>query len=250
MKARLLQPKQYLNEFRALYQFSITPVYTTPQALSRAQKIEGTWKMLVVKFILAAIVGVLVGLLYDPDNKTTASMAQRFSPPVLFLVSVLILPLLEEMAFRLSMKFRPLYLSLTLGTIAYYIASKVFYQAKLSDIYNSFEERAFIMLAIIIITWPLFSFTPVKTRLAHFWQQQFRWVFYFLCFTFAWIHILNYELNLTHLLLMPLITLPKLVSAMCYGFARINYGFIYSLTIHICNNGIGFVVSSFLTGGD
>lgn len=245
MKLRLINPKHYFNEFKQLSKFIINPVYNSKKALTIPQKVEGTWTMFVVKFVLAVIVGVSIGIFYDAENKTTSSMAERFSPPVLLLLSVLILPMLEEIAFRLSLKFKPIYLTLTLGMLGYYITSKAVYHAKFSDIHDHFVERVIIVFVIMIITYPLFSHPKIKSNLELFWENNFRWILYFFLLGFAWIHIFNYELTLMHLLLMPILTMDKLVSAMCYGYTRVNYGFIYSFTIHMCFNSIGFIVSMF-----
>lgn len=197
--------------------------------------------MFVVKFVLAIIVGVSIGVFYDAENLTRSNMAARFSMPVLLLVTVFILPLLEEVAFRLSLKFKPLFLALTIGVLTYYIVSKGVYHTKLSDVYDHFAQRAFISLAMVSLTYALSSISKVKNILEKFWKNNFRGIFYFCCLGFAWIHIFNYELSLEHLLLMPIITMDKLVSALCYGYTRVTYGFVYSLAIHMFNNSIGFV---------
>ncbi len=247
MRLKLINPKHYYNEFKQLSKFIITPVYKPNNELTITQKIEGAWTMFVVKFILAIIVGVSIGIFYDAENKTTISMAERFSPPILLVLMVLVLPLLEEIGFRLSLKFKPIFLALTLGTLGYYISSKAIYHAKFSDIHNHFEERIIIVLIILIVTYPLFSIPKIKKSLELFWENNFRWVLYFFLIGFAWVHIFNYELTLEHVLLMPLITMDKLVSAMCYGYARVNYGFIYSFAIHMLNNSIGFIVGVLLS---
>lgn len=238
---KFLNPKHYFNEFKQLLNFVITPSDSSG-TLTTAQKIEGTWTMFVVKFILAIIVGVSIGIFYDAENKTTISMAERFSPIALLFVTIIALPLLEEVEFRLSLKFKPVFLALTLGALTYSILSKTIYTTKLSDINHYFMERVSYTLAVFLLAYPLFSFPKVKRVFARFWQNNFRWIFYGSCLAFAWVHIFNYELTLTHLLLTPLLTIDKLVSAMCYGYTRVNYGFLYSMAIHMFNNSIGFLV--------
>jgi len=242
MNLTLIRPKQYYKEFKQLLLFVRNPMHNIPHTFTASQKIKGTWKMFVVKFVLAIIVGVGVGVFYDAENMTKGSMATRFSLPVLFLITVLILPLLEEVAFRLSLKFKPVFLALTLGVLAYYLVSKAVYQTKLSDVYEHFTQRVFIALAVFGICYALSSIPKAKHHLGLFWTRNYKWIFYFFCLVFAWIHIFNYELHLTHLLLMPIITLDKLVSALCYGYTRVTYGFIYSLAIHMLNNSIGYLV--------
>jgi len=242
MSLKLLTPKHYYNEFKQLLKFVITPINTTNHALTISQKIKGAWTMFVVKFILAIIIGVSIGVFYDAENLTRSNMAERFSPIALLFVTVLILPLLEEVAFRLSLKFKPIFLALSLGILTYYFVSKGVYHTKLSDVYDHFIERCFISLGTLCVTYALFSITKIKNWLELFWNNNFKWIFYSLCFAFAWIHIFNYELSLEHLLLMPIITMDKLVSALCYGYTRVTYGFVYSLAIHMLNNSIGFMV--------
>jgi len=232
----------YYNEFQQLLHFIRRPIDNTNQHLTIRQKIKGTWMMFVVKFVLAILVGVSIGIFYDAENITKSSMAARFPIPVLLLISVLILPLLEEIAFRLSLKFKPTFLALTLGVLTYYMVSKDVYHTKLSDVYDHFLQRSFFALMIAGITYVICSITNVRKRLELFWVTNFKWLFYGFCLVFAWIHIFNYELSMEHLLLMPIITLDKLVSALCYGYTRVTYGFVYSLGIHMLNNSIGFMV--------
>jgi hypothetical protein len=243
MRLKLINPKHYFNGFKQLLKFVITPVYNANHALTLSQKIEGTWTIFVVKIVLMVIAGVSVGIFYDAENLTKSSMTERFSPLALIFVSLLALPMMEEIEVRLSLKFKPIFLALTLSMIGYVIASKSFYDAKISDINDHFVERLMILLAILIVTYPLFSVPKIKRNLELFWESNFRGIFYFLCIGFAWMHIFNYELNWEHLLLMPIITLDKLVSGFCYEYARMNYGFIYSFAIHMLNNSLGFIVT-------
>lgn len=246
MKLKLINPKHYFNEFMQLSKFVMNPVYNSNNALTIPQKIEGTWTMFVVKFVLAIIVGVSIGIFYEAENLSKSSMLERFSPLVLLFLSVFALPLLEEVAYRLSLKFKPIFLALTLGVLAYYIVSKGVYHTKISDVYDHFMVRCITAFSIVIVTYPLFSIPKIKRGLELFWKNNFRWIFYSFCLLFAWSHIMNYELTIEHLLFMPLITMDKLVSALCYGYTRVNYGFIYSFAIHMLNNSIGFIVTMFL----
>lgn len=85
MKLKLINPKHYFNEFRELSKFVINPTYDSNKSLTITQKIEGTWTMFIVKFALAIIVGVSIGIFYEPENLTTSNMGERFpSPAVLF----------------------------------------------------------------------------------------------------------------------------------------------------------------------
>ncbi|WAC02447.1 CPBP family glutamic-type intramembrane protease [Lacinutrix neustonica] len=246
MKLKLIHPKTYYIEFKQLFRFVVNPIYNSTQVLTKPQKIAGTWTMFVVKFVLTVIVGASIGVFYDAENLTTSNMKARFSPLVLLVLSLLILPLLEEGAYRLSLKFKPIFPAITLSIFTYYIFSKGVYHTKLSDVYSHFMERCLIALSVVLVFYPLFSIPKIKHVLELFWTNHFRWIYYGSCLLFAWSHITNYELTIEHLLLMPLITMDKLVSGLCYGYTRVHYGFYYSFAIHMLNNSIGFIVALFL----
>lgn len=250
MKLRFVNPKHYYIEFLKFKNYILKPVYIESNKNTILQNISGTWNIAVIKIILTIIVGIVATLIYDPVNKTTERWLELYSTGTIFLLSIIIFPLLEEIAFRLSLKFRQVYLSLTLGVLAYYMVTKGFYQTKLSNIDNHFEIRLMIGVLTILIPYAIITSNPkIKSGLDRFWKRNFKWVFYFFCITFAFIHILNYELNLKHLLLLPLITLPKLVSAITYGYVRMHYGFIYSLGLHMFWNSLGVVQIIYFSGG-
>ncbi|WP_306012305.1 MULTISPECIES: hypothetical protein [unclassified Allomuricauda] len=243
MRYRFINPKNYYTEFKQLYAFIIKPKSNFETHLNLVEKLEGTWKMFVVKFLLTLIIGVGIGLFYEPENLTKSGMMDRFTNPLLLFLVVFVLSLMEELAFRLSLKFNPIYLAFSTGVLAYYVLSKGIYQTKLSDVENHFTIRLIIVISVIIVSYYIFRVPRIKKKLEKFWKSNFRYILYFFCFGFAWPHILNYELSLLNLLLFPILTFDKLVSAFCYGYVRMRYGFIYSFGTHIVWNSIGFTVS-------
>ena len=249
MKLRFITPKHYYQEFLKFINYILNPTYIESSNTTVLHNMKGTWNVFVIKIVLTIIIGALVTLLIDPVNQRTIRWIELYSTGTIFLLSIIILPLLEEVSFRLSFRFNPVYLALTLGVLAYYGVTKIGYQTNLSNTEIHFNVRVLISVITILTSYMLVSQTNIKNQLDKFWKVHFKWIFYFFCITFAWMHILNYELNLKHLLLLPLITLPKLVSAITYGYIRMHYGFIYSLGLHMCWNGMGFMMSLFSFGG-
>jgi hypothetical protein len=41
--------------------------------------------------------------------------------------------------------------------------------------------------------------------------------------SFAWLHIFNFEMNLTNILWLPILTLPQLFSATIAGYTRVAF---------------------------
>ncbi len=250
MKLSIINPKHYFVEFKAFLNYILKPSDIETIDGTVLQKIKGTWTILVFKILLTIVFGTLVALIYNPVNIRVSRWNEEYSVVTIFFLSIMILPLLEEIAFRLSLKFKPMFLSLTLGVLGYSIATKAIYQTYLSNTDEHFISRLLIVFIIILISYPIVSHKTIRDRLEIFWQTNFKWIFYFLCITFAWLHILNYGVTLKHILLLPLITLPKLVSAITYGYIRMHYGFVYSLGLHMCWNGFGFIMSLLPVIGD
>ena len=249
MKVKFLHPIHYYQEFLKLIYYTLNPVYIESNNNTVLQNIKGTWGIFVIKTVLTIIIGVIVTLIIDPINQTTVRWSEIYTTGTIFLLSIIILPLLEEISFRMSLRFRPVYFPLSLGVLTYYGVTKIVYQTNLTNTDHHFIVRFLISVLTILIAYILVSQSKIKNHLDTFWKAHFKWIFYFFCITFAWMHILNYELNLKHVLLLPLITLPKLVSAISYGYIRMHYGFIYSLGLHICWNSMGFILSLFSSVG-
>lgn len=71
-----------------------------------------------------------------------------------------------------------------------------------------------------------------------FWKNNFKWIYYASSVIFAWLHVLNFETNLINTLLMPILTLPQLLSGLIAGYLRVKFGFVYPLVLHICTNSL------------
>lgn len=100
-------------------------------------------------------------------------------------------------------------------------------------------------MAATIIVYIISNRNSIKSKLGVFWGQHFRWIYYLSCIGFAWLHIFNFELNTTNLLLLPILTLPQLFSATIAGYTRIAFGFRYPLVVHMATNFI-FTLLAFL----
>lgn len=239
MKYPLIKPAYYLNLFKELVQFIKKPRFETDRKKSTRMKIYDTIGLFVLKIFFLVILGFLMTLVspwFDPENISKSNMSERFSFPMLLLVGGFILPLVEEVCFRLSLRFKPIYLSLTVTVICYYILTKSVYDTSNSMVDESFFLRVSTSLAVGLLTYPIYSYKNIKHELAYFWQQNVRWIYYISCAAFAWVHIFNYEMSLVNLLLLPVITLPQLMSASINGYTRLAFGFQYPLIFHITTN--------------
>ena len=157
----------------------------------------------------------------------------------------LILPLYEEICFRLSLKFKPLYAALTFTSLSYYLLTKAIYKTNLSLVDETFYTRVLLSLFIGVIAYALMYRKKIAQKLAAIWENNIRWIYYLSCVLFAWLHIFNFELTCTNVLLLPIITLPQLFSATIAGYTRLSFGFKYPLFVHMGTN-LLFISLTFL----
>tara|TARA_B100000959_G_C14760293_1_gene533047 strand:- start:37 stop:783 length:747 start_codon:yes stop_codon:yes gene_type:complete len=245
MNYPLIKPKYYLSLLRDLLGFIKRP-YGEPVTVKTVKnKTYDTIGLFIIKICFSITVASLLQFVYEPKNLTSASMSDRFSPLMLLLVGGIILPAFEEITFRLSLKFKPIYFALTSGTFTYYILTKAVFKTKLSLVDETFIIRILIAIIIMALTYVIIRREEIKMSLDQFWHHNFRFIYYFSCLSFAWCHIFNFELNLTNLLLLPIITLPQLFSATIAGYTRIEFGFRYPLFVHMATN-ILFTLLSFI----
>jgi len=241
----LIKPKYYWSLINDLYNFIKSPEYKTGLEKSTGNKVYDTIGLFLIKVVFSVVVASLLQFIYDPENLTSTSMSERFSPLLLLLVGGIVLPLFEEMTFRLSLKFNPMYLALTAGGFSFYILTKAVFKSRLSLVDDTFWYRVISTVIIVLIVYAVCSRKTVNVNVQRFWERHFRMIYYLSCLSFAWLHIFNFELSLVNLFWMPILTLPQLFSATIAGYTRVVFGFQYPLLVHMITN-ILFLSLTFL----
>jgi hypothetical protein len=243
MKYPLIRPAFYLNLLKELGDFLKQPENQPKLPTTNREKVYKTLGLIILKPVFLIPVILFFALVYDPENVQQESMRERFSPLMLLVVGGLLLPLLEEIAFRLSLKFNVLTLALTSAALTYYLLTKAVFHTKVSAVDDSFMLRSLISIGVGLLLFIIINRATAKEALARFWQKNFKYIFYLSCLVFAWIHISKYEVTLLNVLLLPILTLPQLYSAIIYGYTRVAFGFAYPLLMHIALNTIAISMS-------
>lgn len=236
MNYPLAKPAYYLSLFHDIRNFIKNPSLEEKTDKPTRFKIYDTIGLFIVKMVCLIPVVLFFAVVYDPESVQSASMAERFTPLTMLLVGGFILPLVEEVAFRLSLRFRPVYFALSLAVFLYYMLSKWVFSAKISAVDDTFMTRAGISLVFGLLLFPVFNLPTIKTAMSRFWANNFRFIYYASCLVFAWIHVSKYEVIWINILLLPILTLPQLFSAFINGYTRVAFGFQYPLLFHMANN--------------
>lgn len=243
MNYRLIKPKYYISLFKDVLSFIKTPHNQPDSEKSISLKICDTIGLFILKMILLIPLVLFFAFIYDPENVQSTNMAERFSPIALLFIGGLLLPLVEEIAFRLSLVFNSIYLSLSSSVLLYYLLTKAVFHTKISLVDESFVLRVSVALSFGTLLFIILNLKTVNAKVAQFWHSHFRYIFYISCLVFAWMHISKYEFIWVNIILLPIITLPQLLSAIIYGYTRVSFGFKYPLLLHTSMNTIAIGLS-------
>ncbi|WP_158624934.1 CPBP family glutamic-type intramembrane protease [Gynurincola endophyticus] len=188
--------------------------------------------------MFAILIASVIGIFYEPQNLTDKSMSDRFIPILYLLIGGMLLPLFEETLFRLSLVFKPIYLALSAACFGYYLSTKIIFNSRLTLIDDTFLYRIGISILLGSLMLIILSNQQLKNRLRSVWTNKFHVIYYTSAIVFAWLHLLNFELNYTNILLTPILTLPQLFSGLVTGYLRVKFGFLYPLLFHVFTNSI------------
>jgi len=233
-------PNARTSVFIELLRFIYKPNKNREQDSSIYRKMYRTVLLFIVSFPLTLILTIIVAYITNRSSKVHESIDNyNFS---LFILTCLIIPLVEEVAFRLPICYSKINLSLSISVLSFYTINYFF---TLKDHFDT-ENYFFLRIASAILFGITCYLLCVKysNSFVKLYENYFNVIFYFFSILFAVMHISNYEFTLNTLLLTPIITFPKLVSSFVGGFVRVKYGFLYCLFLHSFHNIIPFLIIS------
>ncbi len=183
------------------------------------QAVSQTIKEKVAKLILIIILDIIIsgifillfsvlesyGLFSSENHKVIALLNSMPKITVIF-VFIVIVPLIEELIFRLYLRYK-----------------------------NNYLLRFFIFL------FRLFGKDykqRIEKRIKKIWYKKYAYIFYFSTILFGFVHIFNFDTNKNMLLLFPLITAPQISFAVFAGYLRVRYNLIWGYFLHAIHNSI------------
>lgn len=108
------------------------------------------------------------------------------------------------------------------------------------------NQSIIFIILVAVVAAPLFEeliFRAPITLFRSVDQSDFRWLFYLFAFIFGAIHISNYGVTTTTILLLPILTAPQIVAGMFLGLIRVKVGLLYSILFHALYNGVLMIPS-------
>ena len=195
--------------FIDLISFLKNPVDEAGPELSVNKKLKTLISLLIIEIPLMVVLILLIsGLetleLVDPDNHKILDMIKSYPVVLLLVLTVVIGPLIEELIFRLYLRYKNNY-------ALHFLISLV----SLTGVRN--EQKA-------------------ETFLISLWKKRYKFIFYFSAVLFGLIHISNFEFSYTILLLSPILVAPQIILGLIIGYVRVRNGFVSGLLMHSLHN--------------
>lgn len=195
-------------------------------------------KIYVLMYLISVIPIIVKFLLIEHDivaSDNTLDFLNNYSYLKIFFLMVIAAPVIEETIFRLNLI--PSNKNLIIGIIAVL--------GHISLFYFILEKQQMLSKIILILIFAGYIFIGKLPQLRKNIDRvkQFKILFYFSSIAFGFVHIFNIgELNITALLLFPILTFPQIMMGFIFGYVRMKYGFVYSIAVHAFNNFIPFVL--------
>lgn len=106
---------------------------------------------------------------------------------------------------------------------------------KVEEVFKDLPFYAVILVGGILI--PFIEELMFRAPIVLFKKpKSFKIAFYFFAIVFGLIHITNFEITSTVLLLTPILVLPQLFAGFALGFLRIRFGLRWSVFLHCIYN--------------
>jgi hypothetical protein len=155
--------------------------------------------------------------------------------------AVFIAPVVEEIVYRLPLKFSINSFFFTLSYLIFFYCTKIFSFA--FETYYTYIFNYLIILMLFFVFKFIFRNRKIKIGLYLFWKKYFVIIFYSLSFLFAFSHIFNYDSNFLDILKAAhIIILPRFISAIIFGYIRLRINLFGSVLMHSMINAVPFVI--------
>lgn len=177
---------------------------------SNQKKIKILFSLLAIDIPIMLLLSMLINNFAElgwvkVENHKVALFIDTMPIWSVFLLAVIVIPFIEEILFRLFLRFKRNY---------------------------------FLQITISL-------FPQTKKAISSFWNKKFGYAFYLSAIVFALIHITNYDSNDNFVYLIPVLVLPQFIMGLFLGYLRVRYSFMLGYFMHALHNTIFITVALF-----
>ncbi len=190
--------------------------------------------LLIGLFILSILSGIVRIIFHINFRPIDVPMNQ------LLITNIVFVPVFEEIAFRLPLKFKRWNISLSLFVISFIISSYFFGIAP-ADINNYLIQRLLISFFVFIFIFIFISINKMYEKINDKIKKNYKLFFYTFLLLFTLRHIDNYYLDLITILFLPVLLAPQFVGGFINSYNRLKNNFVSAIIFHFLNNLIAFL---------
>jgi hypothetical protein len=141
---------------------------------------------------------------------------------------VIMAPVIEELAFRLPLRYSPKNIFIAIGTMLFLFL-------------NTFNVYISLFLGSLIALIPFMKIISINTfkQIKKYYIKFYKFIFYFLALSFGLLHLTTFnDLNIIQFGIAPLFVINQIFIGLFLSYTRANYefGFVYCVIIHIFIN--------------
>lgn len=195
--------KNIQNTLIDLFEFLKNPKDQQDPNQSLRKKEKRLLAILIIDIPIMILLSFLLGQMakmgwVDMDNHKINELLDLLPMSVILLLAVIIIPFIEEVIFRLFLRF----------------------------------ESNYFLRAIIAI------FPKSKTPLSKIWNKFFIYIVYSSAIIFALVHYSNFDSSTNSFYFIPILVLPQFIMGLLLAYLRVRYSFILAFLLHAIHNGI------------
>lgn len=200
---------------------------------SQRQAFTEMGQILIIDYILMFFSTIPLVFVLDKEIMDSHKMDQvleEFPRLMIFFYGALLAPFMEEVAFRLYLRFRPLNLLIS------FILLVLFFGTMLPQAWLS-STGLVVFVFFFALAFVFIFRKSVSLRVGFYWRKNWAFIYYFSAFLFGYFHLSNYELPLGQLIIYsPILVLPQILLGFILGYLRIKRGIWAPIWLHILHN--------------
>ncbi|QIX62038.1 hypothetical protein HER32_12920 [Hymenobacter sp. BT18] len=232
-----------------VFSYLRNPHYTTPERrslLSNAKYMLWSYIMCAIGILIAGCVILTIDYsivtylhidsIYQQIRSTNTGVREAFGSYA-FVVVVFVVPILEELIFRLPLDLRRGSIALGVTLLFFRFVNGGLLVADFSKFFYWLGVALSIFLfAVVYILLPKGFLSDIQTKYFKYW-------YYFIVLAFGLVHISNIKhIEFNYILFYPLFVMPQIIMSIFISNIRMKRGFVWGIALHALINGISFIL--------
>lgn len=229
-----------IEQFTAFIRYCKTPRPYLPAPTDQKTQFSEIHYLLMIAFMIEIVYMMLLSTIVAQDDISHKmdDLMTMMGPVGIFIAAVIIGPILEELFFRLPLKYPKHAFTGILFATGFIVLAFIPTENQILQIIGSSIFFLSILSSVLFFNKKQREENgDRKLAVAH--RKYFRWLFYGQAILFGMAHISNFNFaEMDNLYIVPLLIVPQLTLGFILGYSRIKYGFWSNVYLHMVHNAV------------